>query len=529
MIPAKPYETKRNQEHRQKQVAAYCRVSTEQEEQQSSFEAQVEYYTDTIQKNPEWHLVEIFADDGISGVNAHKRKDFMRMIRWCKQDKIDLILTKSISRFSRNSVDCLHYVRMLKDLGVAVIFEKEGINTSVLTSEIILAMQSAFAQAESESLSKNVSWGIRKSYANGKVTFRYNSLLGYSKGPDGNPEIDPEQGETVNRIFNSILAGKSLDQIKSELERDGIKTARGKEIWSKEGLKNILRNERYIGDALLQKTYVADFLTKKAVKNYGELPQYYVSNNHPAIIDRVTFDRVQEELARRSGKRKVSEKNCKTEQGKYSSKFALTELLICGECGTPYRRVTWAKNGKKKVVWRCINRLDYGTKYCKKSPTVEESMLHDAIMNTLTETFINQTEVIETQKTFISQVLQYGQDNDGYILQCRINQLKDKMMELVQSINNSSDDKYDIQFQEISDEIKTLQARQEERKSTQSSRDMASARLTEIFSILDQLGSKRLEYDDSVIRQLLECVKVMSLNKIIIIMKGGREIEASLI
>lgn len=317
--------------HRQLRVAAYCRVSTDSDEQEMSFDAQVEFYTDKIMRNPEWRLAGIFADEGISCTQAVKRPKFMQMIRQCKQGRIDMIITKSVSRFARNTVDCIKYVRELKAMGIAVIFEKEGLNTMHATSEIYLSMHGIFAQSESESLSGNVRMGKAMSAKKGNVAFSYKTFLGYRRGADNQPEIDPEQAEVVQFIFDRYLAGDSLKIIKQALEEKGILSPAGKPVWSVATLRSILTNEKYKGDALLQKTYVVDCITHKSKKN-DDRPQYYVENNHPPIVSREVFDRVQMEMARRSSKRKVKEKGTKTESGKYSSKYALTDMLICGHC-----------------------------------------------------------------------------------------------------------------------------------------------------------------------------------------------------
>ena len=230
------------------------------------------------------------------------------MIRMCKNKKIDLVITKSISRFARNTVDCLEYVRQLKNLGIGVIFEKENINTLTMTSEFMIALYGSFAQAESESISKNVSWGKQKAYAEGKVSFQYSKLLGYKKGADGKPEIVQEEAETVKMIFELFLDGYSMTNVKKTLESKGILTAKGKKVWNESLISSILKNEKYVGDALLQKTYTLDCITHKVVRNHGERPMYLVTDHHAPIIDRDTYDRVQQELARRSSKRKISDK-----------------------------------------------------------------------------------------------------------------------------------------------------------------------------------------------------------------------------
>ena len=315
------------------------------------------------------------------------------MIAACKRGKIDLILAKSLSRFARNTVDSLDTVRMLKGRGIGVIFEKENINTLTESSEFLITLFSGFAQAESESLSKNVSWGKEKSMKAGNVSFQYKKLLGYRKGEDGKPEIMPEEAETVRRIYRRYLDGCSLIQIQQELEADHVPTAQGIQKWTRSVLQSILTNERYIGDALLGKTYITDCISKTVRRNNGERPMYYVENNHPAIIPRELFHRVQEEMTRRSSKRKVMLRSGRTELGKYSAKYALTELLVCGECGSPYKRVTWARNGKKRIVWRCVSRLEFGTKYCHSSPTLAEEKLHRAILEALNEFAQAGTEV----------------------------------------------------------------------------------------------------------------------------------------
>ncbi len=300
IIPAKVQTAENRDKYHQLRVAAYCRVSTEQEEQQNSYQVQIAYYTDLINRKKEWTLAGIFADEGISGTQTKKRTEFNRMIRMCKNKKIDLVITKSISRFARNTVDCLEYVRQLKNLGISVIFEKENLNTLTMTSEFMIALYGSFAQAESESISKNVSWG--------KVTFQYKYLLGYRKGADGKPEIVPDEEETVRLIFKMYLDGYTLLNIAQTLTEQQRLTATGKKIWSKGEVQRILKNEKYVGDAFLQKTFTVDCITHKVVKNNGERPMYLVTDHHAPIVDRDTFNQVQQELARRSSKRKISDK-----------------------------------------------------------------------------------------------------------------------------------------------------------------------------------------------------------------------------
>ena len=332
---------------KKRKVATYARVSTDHEEQQSSYEAQVDYYTSYIKGRSDWEFVAVYADEGITGCNTTHRDGFNSMVQDALAGKIDLIITKSVSRFARNTVDCIKYVRELKAMGIPVIFEKEGLNTMHATSEIYLSMHGIFAQSESESLSGNVRMGKALSAKKGNVPFCYKSFLGYRRGADNQPEIDPEQAEIVRLIFDRYLAGDSLTVIKHHLERECIPSPTGKPTWSVTTIHSILTNEKYKGDALLQKTYVIDCITHKSKKN-DDRPQYYVENNHPAIVPKEVFDRAQEEMARRTSKRKVKEVGTKTESGKYSGKYALTDMMICGRCGTPYRRCTWSKEERKR-------------------------------------------------------------------------------------------------------------------------------------------------------------------------------------
>ena len=303
VIPARKRVGSRKQVTEEKpklRVAAYCRVSTDRDEQESSYEAQVEHYTEFIDRNPEWQLAGIYADDGISGTNTKKREEFNRMIEDCMASKIDMVITKSISRFARNTLDCLKYIRQLKEKNISVYFEKENINTMDAKGEVLLTIMASLAQQESQSLSQNVKLGLQFRYQAGKVQVNHNRFLGYTKDDEGNLVIVPEEAEIVLRIYREYLEGASLFQIGQGLEADGIKTAAGSDYWLQSTLKKILTNEKYIGDALLQKTYTVDFLNKKRVANNGIVPQYYVENSHPAIIPREKFMKVREEMYRRS-------------------------------------------------------------------------------------------------------------------------------------------------------------------------------------------------------------------------------------
>ena len=528
VIPPKSREETEQTERRLK-VAAYCRVSTDQEEQENSYEAQIGYYTEKIKNNAEWTLAGIFADEGITGTQARKRPEFMKMIRLCRQRKIDMILTKSLSRFARNTVDSLKYIRDLKALGIAIVFEKENINTIETDTEMMLTIMSCFAQAESESISKNVSWGIRQSFKNGNVPMQYARLLGYRKGADGNAEIVPEEAEIVKEIFRQYLDGSSMEQIADRLNKKGLTTKGSGSPYRKIVIQRILTNEKYTGDALLQKTYVTDCITRKTRKNNGELPMYLVKNHHEPIISHADFNRVQEEMARRSAKRSIADKLTKTGQGKYSAKYALSELLICGECGSHYRRVTWTAKGFKEIKWRCISRIQYGKKKCHSSPTVDEQPLHKAIVSAINEFCEVKEDVAKALGDSITEVLDPNLNGSVQAAQQRIDELAhniDELIKLATVPETAQSAMSDIE--KFSEEMKTLREFIETEKAKQMTAQRGSAELDAILERLENEDFTMTEYDDVAVRQLIEKVTVESKDTITLTFKGGFEVRKDL-
>lgn len=516
--------------YRQQRVAPYCRVSTNKEDQINSYENQKKIYTERIAAEPKWTMVDIFADKGLSGTGTKKRKEFNRLMRYCKQGKVDMIITKSVSRFARNTLDCLKYIRMLKELGVDVYFEEQGIHSTQPGAEFYITIYGSIAQSESENMSANIIWGKAQSAKEGNVAFHYKTFLGYRKGTDGKPEIDPEQAAVVRRIYERFLAGDSLATIADDLTADGIPTPAGKEKWHRERIASILTNERYKGDAIINKTFIVDCISKKVKVNNGERPKYYVENNHPAIIDSGTFGRVQEEMARRNGKRKVKQLGTKTEQGKYSSKYALTDLLICGECGTPYRRCTWTNNGKKKVVWRCISRLDYGKKHCHNSPSVEESILQEAIMNAIMRTAKQNADVLRTLKLHIGMGLAATDVEDNSLdIQIRIAEIDAEFKAMLQAVETDTMDAFDEEKAgRLMNEKAELQKQLDRISETKQKRENTKSRLEEIFTILEGLNNHPMTYDDKIVRQIIECVVVESKERIKVVFVGGTEVSEPL-
>lgn len=433
------------------------------------------------------------------------------MITACKRGHIDLIITKSLSRFARNTVDCLETVRLLKANGIGVYFEKENINTLTESSEFLITLFSGFAQAESESLSKNVAWGKAKSAEAGKVTFQYKKMLGYRKGADGQPEIVPEEAEVIKRIYHRYLDGCTLGQIKRELDEDNVPTAQGVEFWSPAIIHNILTNEKYIGDALLQKTYVTDCISKKVKKNQGERAMYYVENNHPAIISREMFDQVRNEMTRRSSKRKVLQKSGKTELGKYSGKYALTELLVCGECGSPYKRVTWARNGKKRIVWRCVSRLEFGTQYCHNSPTLDESKLHSAILASMNEFAVIRQEGCPDVLAMAEEAKQALSQAGAKLLELK------KHMETVSReqsdlldrlLENMGDAELNAKMKALTDEKESLKAQILDARQMEVSWEEQATRHQQMWDSIMECSAGYTEFADEFVRQIIQKITV---------------------
>lgn len=528
-IEANPLLCKHKNENALLRVAAYCRVSTDSDDQLESYKAQVAYYTDAIAKNPRWRFVEIYADEGITGTLASKRNAFMRMIRDCDKGKIDLILTKSVARFARNTVDSLRYVRKLKAQGVGVYFEEQCLDSLKADSEMFIGLHSVLAQAESENISANVRWGIQQRMKSGTFAFRYN-LLGYRKGADGLPEIEPEGAEHIRRIYAMYLEGKSLDQIKGDLEKDGVRTFTGKSEWSKANLLNILTNERYSGDMLLQKTYTENCITKKVKKNRGEMTKYLITNNHPAVIDKDTYKAVQMEIARRGNKRKTSEKSV-TAQGKYSGKYALTELLICGECGSPYRRRTWTIKGEKKAVWRCLSRVENGTKFCKESVSIEEEKLHSAICRALNSAIADKQEAIDLILSSLSYAITGDDDTlEIYAMEKQMYELNEQLESTVKTSLKSEGDpqKFREAIRGYNDQIAALRKQIDLTRAKIASDERVNMEVERIKKILSDKNRQFNRYDDTYVRYLVEYIRAMSNGTIIIVLKGGMQLEETL-
>ena len=528
IIPAKEETLQDQKKKKNLRVAAYCRVSTKKDEQLNSYENQRDYYTEKIMANPNWTMADIFADEGITGTSACKRKDFLRMIRQCRKGKIDMILAKSVSRFARNTVDTLSYTRELRSMGIPVIFEEQNINSIYPESEFLITIHGAFAQSESEGISSRVKWGKHQAMRTGKANIQYKTLLGYEKNPDGEMVVNAEQAETVRKIYELYLSGQTLRNIKETLEAGGFKNTAGTTEWTTSNLRTILSDEKYCGDVLLQKTFIRDCISKQVIRNTGQLPMYLIQNHHEAIISREQFDAVQMELARRRAQTGGTKKSAPTGMSRYSGKYALSGLLFCGECGTVYRRVVWTQHGEKRAVWRCTSRLDYGKRYCLHSPTLDEGPLQQAVLNainsamsdhgTLTAQLIDAME--QELAPIPSESMSLGDIDRA--MEGLGQQFNDLLREAADA-NNA--DSYTAQFQSISTAMAEFKRRKAKILQIRQEQEQTNRRVQAVASVLKTASSELTEWDDNVIYQLLEKVTVLSRERTRVTLRDGLEIE----
>jgi len=510
IIPARPKAKTLEDEVVKLRVAAYCRVSTDDEEQLTSYEAQVSHYSKYIQKNPEWEFAGVYADEAISGTNTKKRVDFHRLIDDCMAGKIDYVITKSVSRFARNTLDCLNYTRQLKDKNIPVFFKKENIISTDSKGELLLTIMASIAQEESRSTSANVKMGFAYRFQRGEIQINHNRFLGYTKDENKKLIIVPEEAAVIKRIYREYLEGESLLGIGRGLEADGILTGAKKQKWRSETVKKILQNEKYIGDALLQKTYTVDFLTKKRVINNGHVPQYYLEGCHEAIVPRELYMQVQEEIVRRANLRK-GKKHI------YSEKYALSSIVFCGECGNIYRRIHWNNRGKKSIVWRCVGRLEDKELDCN-APTIVEEDLQRSVLQAINQVITDGSEFIEILEMNIIAGLGIVFDKDVSDVESQLEELQEQLV----TVANRKED-YDTLVEEIFRLREERQAIQEYNANRQGKRQ----RISEMTTFLKEQTGKLTEYDDKLVRQLVERVEVIE-DKLLVEFKSGLKTEVEL-
>ncbi|HCS35962.1 MAG TPA: recombinase family protein [Sphaerochaeta sp.] len=500
-----------------RRVAGYARVSTDSEDQYASYEAQVDYYTNMIKANAEWEFVGIYTDEGISGTSTTRREGFKRMIDDALAGKIDLIVTKSVSRFARNTVDSLQTIRKLKEHKVEVYFEKESIKTFDSKGELLITIMSSLAQEESRSISENTKWGRRKRFADGQVTVCYTRFLGYDKGPDGNLVVNPEQAKLVKYIFSLFLQGLTFHGIAKRLESEGHKTGTGNSAWYASAVKHILTNVKYKGDALLQKYYIADFLTKKPVVNKGEVPQYYVEKNHEAIIAPEIFDLVQKEVEFRA-------QHVETRNGTH----VFSGRIRCGACGGLFGPKIWHSKSKyRKVVWQCNEKYVDRQHKCS-SPHLYEDALQDRFVQAVNSVISRKAEIISTFEKITEDIFNTSADEAKLdrakaerlgIVSC-MEQLntENASMAMDQQTYQSRFDQISKQYSEVNDQLTALEGAIHERKSRKTKTELFLKGLKKHEGVVT-------EFTEILWYSLADHAVVISKDDVRFIFKNGMEIQ----
>ncbi|MCU6792408.1 recombinase family protein [Paenibacillus sp. WQ 127069] len=512
------------QQIQKKRVAAYCRVSTEHLEQKESYENQLQHYTRYIQSNTDWDYVDIYADEGISGTGTKHRTDFNRMIQDARNGRMDLILVKSISRFSRNTMDLLKYVRELKSLGIAVLFEKENINTLESSGEVFLTIFSSIAQDESRNISENSKWGIQKGFANGKVHCNTTRFLGYDKDKEGELVINEKEAELVRRIYEEYLEGKSYQAIATGLMKDKIKTVTGGDRWWDSSITLILTNEKYYGALLQQKTITVDFLSHKRVKNHGQEQKYLIEDNHEPIISKEMFELVQTEKERRA----YLKGNIMGDRKKYSSKYPLSGKVFCGCCNANFKRRTWNSNNiSKKVVWQCRTYVNEGKEACD-AKAVDEYVLQDAFVRVFNRMHENKDGFIQTLNMNIEAILSKREGHEPLIkVEQNIEQLKADLKGLVnlKLRDNIDEIVYNEENARISSELEKLRQKKIMLEKDMDQKAQIQSRVNEIIQVMNARQDLLEQFDDELFNALVEKITILSPTRYLFTLKSGLEIE----
>lgn len=499
---------------KKRKVAGYARVSTDHDDQVSSYKAQVDYYTNYIRGRDDWEFVGIYTDEGISATNTRHRDGFKRMVKDAMDGKIDLIITKSVSRFARNTVDSLTTVRKLKDKGIEIYFEKENIWTLDAKGELLITIMSSLAQEESRSISENVTWGHRKRFADGKVSVPYSHFLGYDKGPDGNLVVNKEQAKTVKLIYRLFLDGYTFHSIAAELTSRGLKTPAGKDKWYQKAVKSILTNEKYKGDALLQKQFTVNFLTKKMKDNEGEVPQYYVEHNHEAIISPQIFDWVQEEIKRRREGKK-----------RYSGVSIFSSKIKCGDCGSWYGSKVWHSTDKyRRTIYRCNDKFK---NHCQ-TPHLTEEEIKDAFVRAVNQLINNKEEILSNitlLKNRLTDTEALDQERDA--LGFDLNMLAEQVQQLIAENARVAQDQteYDRKYNELVNRYEDTKKKYDRACAAIKRR---TARNQQLDSFIENLQKQDLikAFDERLWCSLVEFITVYGKGDIRVTFKDGTEIKA---
>ena len=501
-----------------RRVAAYARVSTDTEEQETSFNAQVDYYTKYIAERPEWKFVEVYTDEGISAVNTKRREGFKRMVADALAGNIDLIVTKSVSRFARNTVDSLNTIRELKAKGVECYFEKENIWTFDGKGELLITIMSSLAQEESRSISQNVTWGQRKRFADGKVTMPYKHFLGYERGEDGNPKIVESEAKIVRQIYQLYLNGTTVRDICRILTDSGIPTPAKKSEWSVSTVMSILQNIKYKGDALLQKSFCEDFLTKKMVKNEGQVPQYYVEESHPAIISPELFDMVQSEIARNRGRGKAR-----------SNASCFSDRIFCGSCGEVFGQKTWNAGSKyKRVVWQCNSKYRDRTAVKCETPHLTEEQLKKAFVDSFNQIIVDRERYIATLDPALEFLTDTATiDKEARVLEERAAGIYAQLETLVAENARYWQDQAEYQgrYDELAIRYESVKTRLGEIAVERKNRQVRREKILSFIQILRERESLLKSFDEDLWRAMVEQVTVYSEKDVAVKFRDGREIH----
>ena len=496
-------------------VAAYARVSTDSAEQLTSYEAQVDYYTRYIHSKPDWEFVEVYTDEGISATNTKKRDGFNRMVQDALGGKIDLIVTKSVSRFARNTVDSLTTVRKLKEAGVEVYFEKENIWTLDSKGELLITIMSSLAQEESRSISENVTWGQRKRFADGKVSIPYGQFLGYRKGADGLPEIVPEEAEIIRNIYRMCIEGKSTNAIAKHLTQQDIPTPAGKKIWQRATVESILRNEKYKGSALLQKKFTVDFLQKKMKVNEGEVPQYYVEHSHEAIIAPDEWECVQTELARR-----------KTSSRRTQCNSPFAGKIICGDCGEIFGSKVWHSNSKyRRVIWRCNAKYENGDP-CSTTHLYEDD-LKQRFITALSHLLTDRTALLEDSKLILKELLDTATlDTDGESILQELDVVAGMIRQMVNenATQVKSQAAYINQYNSLVERYENLQSRYDSLQQQKERRQIQADAIGNCLTALEEVDLLDITFSEALWTAAVDHVTVYADNRLVFCFKNGSEI-----
>ena len=526
-IPADARKASRVEPGRKLKVAAYCRVSTDDEDQLNSYRVQKDYYSKHIISNDNWEFAGVYADEGITGTQVKKRDDFLRMIKDCEKGKIDMILTKSVSRFARNIVDSITFVRKLKAMGISIYFEEQNIDSLKEDSETYIGIYSVMAQSESENISANVKWGISKRMENGTYCCNMN-MFGYRRDKiTKKVYIIPEEAEVVRTIFRYFLDGMSIYQIKHFLEDSGFKTFSGGDTWHKTTILNMLQNEKYCGDIMYQKTYCVDCISKKKKVNNGQKARYLVQDDHEAIITRDVFYAVQAEIAKRNTERKKSEL-FSTTKGRYSGKYALSELLVCGCCTGHYRRKTVKKKDGVMHYWRCSSRLEHADKYCSNSIGLEEDAVKDAVCRALSRVLKRREKGYEVVNSHLIYAASADErSEDMYFIDKGIRDEEQRIMDLSKLARESGNnqEKFEAAIADCTKRIKILREKKEQVIRQLNFNEEAKREMDRIKAYLAEDRAVVDKFDDSTVRRLVNQIVVSEDLKLTIYIKGGYEIE----